>query len=39
MDALVPSLRGYFSGLEIPSVLLNSMFQVCDGGCTLSCGY
>ena len=24
-DALAPSLRGYFSGLEVPSVLLNPM--------------
>ncbi|XP_039702388.1 RNA-binding protein with multiple splicing isoform X7 [Pteropus medius] len=37
--ALAPSLRGYFSGLEVPSVLLNTTFQVCDGGCNLSCGY
>nr|XP_055204330.1 RNA-binding protein with multiple splicing isoform X9 [Gorilla gorilla gorilla] len=37
--ALAPSLRGYFSGLEVPSVLLNTMSQVCDGGCNLSCGY
>uniref|UniRef100_A0A8P0TPB9 RNA binding protein, mRNA processing factor n=1 Tax=Canis lupus familiaris TaxID=9615 RepID=A0A8P0TPB9_CANLF len=38
-NALAPSLRGYFSGLEVPSVLLNTTFQVCDGGCNLSCGY
>ncbi|KAM5313051.1 RNA-binding protein with multiple splicing isoform 5-T5 [Glossophaga mutica] len=37
--ALAPSLRGHFSGLEVPSVLLNTMFQVCDAGCNLSCGY
>ncbi|XP_026703698.1 RNA-binding protein with multiple splicing [Athene cunicularia] len=30
--ALAPSLRGWFSGLEVPSVLLNAGSQVCDGG-------
>ena len=25
-DALAPSLRGYFSGLEVPSVLLNPTY-------------
>ncbi|CAI5796822.1 RNA-binding protein with multiple splicing isoform X3 [Podarcis lilfordi] len=28
--ALAPSLRGYFSGLEVPSVLLNTVYQ-CGG--------
>ncbi|XP_070598277.1 RNA-binding protein with multiple splicing isoform X3 [Erythrolamprus reginae] len=36
---LAPSLRGYFSGLEVPSILLNPVYQVCDGGYTRSCGY
>ncbi|XP_040980800.1 RNA-binding protein with multiple splicing isoform X2 [Aquila chrysaetos chrysaetos] len=31
-DALAPSFRGWFSGLEVPSVLLNAGSQVCDGG-------
>ncbi|KAI5211247.1 Rna-Binding Protein With Multiple Splicing [Manis pentadactyla] len=39
VDALAPPVRGYFSGLEVPAVLLNTAFQVCDGGCNLSCGY
>ncbi|KAK9407954.1 RRM domain-containing protein [Crotalus adamanteus] len=26
-DPLAPSLRGYFSGLEVPSVLLNPVYQ------------
>ncbi|KAI5943807.1 RNA-binding protein with multiple splicing [Manis javanica] len=26
-DALAPSVRGYFSGLEVPAVLLNTAFQ------------
>ncbi|XP_074983542.1 RNA-binding protein with multiple splicing isoform X2 [Caretta caretta] len=37
--ALAPSLRGCFSGLEVPSVLLNTVYQVCDGGYNQSCGY
>ncbi|MEE6460375.1 hypothetical protein FKM82_000936 [Ascaphus truei] len=37
--ALAPSLGRYFSGLEVPSVLLSNVYQVCDGGYNLSCGY
>ncbi|KAM7227236.1 hypothetical protein CapIbe_021649 [Capra ibex] len=32
VDALAPSLRGYFSGLEVPSVLLNPMVGAGDRG-------
>ncbi|ERE90830.1 RNA-binding protein with multiple splicing isoform 3 [Cricetulus griseus] len=37
--ALAPSLRGYFSGLEVQTVLLKAVSRVCDGGCNLSWGY
>ncbi|XP_025047853.1 RNA-binding protein with multiple splicing isoform X4 [Alligator sinensis] len=37
--ALASSIRGCFSGLEVPSVLLNTVYQVCDGGYNQSCGY
>ncbi|XP_077131375.1 RNA-binding protein with multiple splicing isoform X3 [Ranitomeya variabilis] len=36
---LAPSFRCYFSGLEIPPVLLSNVYQVCDGGYSFSCGY
>ncbi|XP_078532623.1 RNA-binding protein with multiple splicing isoform X2 [Lissotriton helveticus] len=37
--ALAPSLRCCFSGLEVSSILLNTVRQVCDRGSSLSCGY
>ncbi|CAH2301567.1 RNA-binding with multiple splicing isoform X3 [Pelobates cultripes] len=37
--SLDPTLRCYFSGMEVPPVLLSNVYQVCDGGYSLSCGY